>query len=300
MRRGIRSGAFGLGCAGLAVLTLVTPAAGERSVPDRGCAGGCSMPGGDSAGDCEGAAMSTPPGGSGDVKLTADVADGASVAPGQDILLRLQWDPTRWSGPQLDRALDCVRVKGEPAPDLSGEEAPTANDGVFEYRLHVPDDIRPGCDICVQGYLAGEAAGGGSQQVRSDRHCFMSGSPAPAGPPAPPAPPAKTPSAPPAPAKSPSAPPAPAKSLSPPPPPRPTTAGAPARLPTEVAGVTASRPAASPAPAPAPTVAAAPELPRTGSAASRTGTAGGGLALSLGGLAVMGGAGRRKRRQTGS
>jgi hypothetical protein len=35
----------------------------------------------------------------------------------------------------------------------------------------------------------------------------------------------------------------------------------------------------------------------TGAATSRAGTAGGGLALALGGFAVMGGAGRRKRRR---
>ena len=55
------------------------------------------------------------------------------MGPGEDILLRLTWDPSRWTGPQLDRALDCVRVKGDLAPDLSAEEAPTANDGLYEY-----------------------------------------------------------------------------------------------------------------------------------------------------------------------
>ena len=37
--------------------------------------------------------MNTPRGGSGGVKLTADVADRATVAPGQDITVRLTWDP---------------------------------------------------------------------------------------------------------------------------------------------------------------------------------------------------------------
>src|SRR5207302_1478218 len=134
-------------------------------------------------------------------------------------------------------ALDCVRVKGEIDEDLSAEEAPTANDGLYEYRLHVPDDIKPGCDICAQGFVAGDAGGGGGggggpQELRSERHWFMSGSP------------------------------------------------------------TAARPGI-PAPQAAPA-----ELPRTGAAAARTGTAGGGLALCLGGLAVIGGAGRRTRRRT--
>jgi len=221
--------------------------------------------------------MNTPRSEPGDVKLDSDVRDGATVAPGQDILLTLTWNPSRWSGKELDRALDCVRVKGALAPDLSAEEAPTANDGVFEYRLHVPDDIKPGCDICAEGFLAGDSVGAGPTQVRSDRYCFMSGRPVPA----PAAPPPTPDTPPPAPV------PAPAAATAPPP--------APARAP-DVAGITTGQPSPKAAPAPAPAVAPAAELPRTGSAAGRTGTAGGGLVLCLGGLAVMGGAGRRRRR----
>ena len=179
MRGRIRVGAIGLGWAGLAVLTLVTPAAGERYAPDQGCDRGCQTPAGDGGGDCQDASMSTPRAEAGAVKLTSDVHNGATVAPGQDILLTLSWDPKQWSGKELDRALDCVRVKGELAPDLSAEEAPTANDGVYEYRLHVPDDIKPGCDVCAEGFVAGDGAGGsGPLDLRSDRYCFMSGRPA--------------------------------------------------------------------------------------------------------------------------
>ena len=246
--------------------------------------------------------MNAPQSGPGDVKLTADVADGDTVAPGQDIMLRLTWDPTRWSGKDLDRVLQCVRVKGQLEPDLSAEEQPAANDGVYEYRLHVPDNIRPGCDVCAQGFAAGTAAGGGPQEVRSERHCFMSGPPEPPAPPppGPPTPPMTRPPTPPAthpPATSPPSPPATQPATTP------TTTAAPPRVPTEVpaevAGITATQPApvaTSPA-APAPATAPAAELPRTGSAAARTGTAGGGLALSLGGLAVIGGSGRRRRRR---
>jgi LPXTG-motif cell wall-anchored protein len=230
---------------------------------------------------CEDAMMNTRPGGSGGVKLTADVADGATVAPGQDITLRLSWDPKAWSGNRLDMALDCVRVKGGLDPDLSAEERPTANDGVFEYRLHVPDNIRPDCDICVQGFLAGPAGDGGPEQVGSNEQCFMSGPP---GPPETPKPPATRPPA--------------------PPPTTPTTAAvpprAPAEVPAEVAGSNLSRPAPAPAPAPAAEVAPVAELPRTGASATQVGTAGGGLTLALGGLAVIGGAGRRSRRRLGA
>jgi hypothetical protein len=283
-----------LGCAGLLVLTLVSPAAGARVAPGprpgAGCGHGCGTPAAAGGGaDCQDASMNAPPSGPGDLKLAADVADADTVAPGQDIMLRLTWDPTRWSGMQLDRALQCVRVKGELEPDLAAEEQPAANDGVFEYRLHVPDNIRPGCDICAQGFVAGTAAGGGPQELRSERHCFMSGTPAPSAPPAePPTPPMTRPSAPPA-----THPPATQPATTPT-----TTAAtprAPSAVPAEVAGVTITRPGPDPA-ARAP-LAAPAELPRTGSAAARTGTAGGGLALSLGGLAVIGGSGRRRRRR---
>jgi hypothetical protein len=241
------------------------------------------MAGEDIAADCEEASMRTGPGGAGDVSLTADVVDGATVSPGDDILLRLTWDPEQWSGPRLDRVLDCVEVKGQLAPDLSAEEQPTENDGVFEYRLHIPDDIRPGCDVCAEGFVAGMTDGGGFRQVRSERYCFMSGPP---GPPTPPVtrPPATEP------------PPTPPIAAAAPPPRVPT------EVPTEVGGITASGPGANPGvPGANPgteVTAPAAELPRTG-APGRREAAGGGVALALGGLAVMGGSARRTRRRTG-
>ena len=100
MRGRIRVGAFGLGSAGLLVLTLVTPAAGLRNPPDAGCDQGCQAPASKAGSDCADASMNTPRGEPGDVKLTADVRDGATVAPGQDIRLTLSWDKGRWSGPE--------------------------------------------------------------------------------------------------------------------------------------------------------------------------------------------------------
>jgi hypothetical protein len=277
-----------MGIAGLAIVGLVAPAAGER--------GGGRMAAGDIAADCEDAAMNTPRDGSGDVKLTADVVDGATVAPGDEIRFRLTWDPARWSGAEVDRALACVRVKGLLEPDLSAEEGPTANDGVFEYRLRIPDNIRPDCDVCVEGFLTGLSDGGNQQQLRSERHCFMSG------PPGPPTPPATNPPAPPV-----TGPPTPETPTPETPTPETTATTAPARIPTEevpteVGGITASNPSdpgsgAPPAALPA-TADPAAELPRTGSAAGRAGAVGGGMFLALGGLAVMGGAGRSKRRLT--
>jgi hypothetical protein len=289
MRGRMVAGAIGLGCAGLTVLgilTFVAPQAAQANTGGGDCRSDCAMPTGGVAADCEDAIMNTPRGASGGVNLSASVADGATVAPGQDILVSLAWDPKAWSGDELDMALACVRVKGGLDPNLSGQERPTANDGTFEYRLHVPDNIKPGCDICVQGFLAGMADGGESQQVGSNEQCFMSGPPSP---PAKPAPPAATS---PAPAPAAPAPAAPAPAAPAPAAPVPTRA--PAEVPAEVAGSNVSRPA----PTPAPGVASVAELPRTGATATRVGTAGGGLTLALGGLAVIGGSGRRTRRRT--
>jgi hypothetical protein len=224
--------------------------------------------------DCEQAAMDTPdhPGG---LKVTTNVPEGAQVAPGQDIGVTLTWDPKDWSGQDLDAALACVRVKGGLDPDLSRGERPSANDGAVEFVVHVPENIRPGCDICVQGFLTGMGPDGGPQQVGSDQTCFMSG------PPRPPSPPVTSPAKPPA-----AEPPAP-----------PAKSAAAPQPPTEVAGITATQPGpASLQPAAGPAVVPGGELPRTGSPISDLAAASGGLSLTLGGLSVIGAAGRRRRR----
>lgn len=301
MRGRTMAGAIGLGCVGLtvlAMLTLVAPESAEALDSIRGNSPGgqcgprspqsdcqmpsdgqcgrrsdCQMPRGEKASDCEDAMMNTRPGGSGGLKLTADVADGATVAPGQDITLRLSWDPKAWSADRLDLAMDCVRVKGALDPEMSAQERPTANDGMFEYRLHVPDNIRPNCDICVQGFLAGPAGDGAEEQVGSNEQCFMSGPPDPPETPTPPA--TRPPAAPPT---------------------TPTTAQAPPRVPSETPAVVAGGNATRPAPAPAAEPALIGELPRTGHSFAQVGAASAGLTLALGGLALIGGAGHRMRR----
>ena len=124
MRGRIRVGAIGLGWAGLAVLTLVTPAAGERYAPDQGCDRGCQTPAGGMGGDCQDASMSTPRAEAGAVKLTSDVHNGATVAPGQDILLTLSWDPKQWSGKELDPGFVLVNPLHAAAPVPPIEPSP--------------------------------------------------------------------------------------------------------------------------------------------------------------------------------
>lgn len=307
MGRWTRAGALALGCAGLVVLSAAVPAAAQADGPDAPCSTGCSPPGGNAGADCADASMNTPPSWPADVELTADVVDGAIVVPGQDVMLRLTWDPKKWSGPDLDRALHCVRLKGELAPELSAEEQPTANDGLSEYRLHLPDSLQPGSDICAQAFLAGEAGEGGPQQLRAERRCFISGAPEPARPPAPPVtgPPAAAIGAAPAPI---TPPPLPGAAQVPPTSAMPTAVPAQTSMPsaprTEVAGMTAVRPGPTSVPAavpatPPPGPGPSGGLARTGGASSRPMTAGGGMALCLGGLAVILGGGRRPGRRAG-
>ncbi|HYH50812.1 MAG TPA: hypothetical protein VEG38_14805 [Acidimicrobiia bacterium] len=285
MRCRLVAGTVGLGCAGVMTLMLVTPAEANRGPsPAAG-----RMAAQDVAADCEQAAVDAPRG-AGGLTIATDVPDKATVAPGDDITVTLTWDPKAWSGEELDAALACVQVKGGLDHNLSAGERPTANDGSMEYVLHVPGNIRPDCDICVQGFLIGTAAGGGPDMVTSDKRCFMSG---------PPRPPTTTPPATTPPATTPvtttpvtGAPPAPAT----------TTTTAP-RVPTEVGGITATQPTPAPltpapGPAPAPAVAPVAELPRTGSPLTALAAAGGGLTLTFGGFAIMGGAGGRTRRRT--
>lgn len=277
----VKVGALTLVSAGALLLAMVAPAVGEQRIPgppngaeansasrdDAGCCPTDRRVEDEIARDCEDAAMGGPGPEDRTITLTSDLTDRGRVAPGQDVVLHLRWDPARWKGEKLDAALTCVRVRGGLAPDLSGEERPADNDGVIEYVLHVPDDIRPGCDVCAKAYLAGTAAGGGFEQASSERYCFMTGPPAP---PAPPAPPVVKPPAP--------APPVPVSVID---------HRQPTEVTTDVGAIGASVPAE-----PAPMA----ELPRTGAGSTRGGSAAGGVGLALGGLALMGGARSRRAR----
>src|SRR3982751_4787659 len=151
MRGRVLAGAVVLGCAGLLIVGPAAPVMAERS----GAAG--RMAAGDTASHCEQAGTDVADGGPA-IEVTTDVEDGSTVAPGQEVAVRLTWDPKAGCGQDLDRTLACVRVEGSLDPDQSAEESPTANDGVFEYSLRIPDDIRPGCDVCVEAFLTGLTA----------------------------------------------------------------------------------------------------------------------------------------------
>ena len=104
-RRGM-AGAVGLGCAGLMMLVMVGPAAANMDRRAEACCddGGGRVAAQDVGADCEQAAMDTPDR-TGGLKVTTDIPEGTEVPPGQDIRVKLTWDPKAWSGQDLDSAL---------------------------------------------------------------------------------------------------------------------------------------------------------------------------------------------------
>src|SRR5690349_23897122 len=98
MRSRIAVGAFGLGCAGLMIGALIAPSPATADpygggANDGGCSssasGPCGSPDSTRAGAaCDQAARDMPEG-SGVLRISADVPDGSTVAPGQNIGIKL-------------------------------------------------------------------------------------------------------------------------------------------------------------------------------------------------------------------
>jgi hypothetical protein len=274
-----RRGAVGLGLVITGVLVMTGPAwSDEETVDERGAY---------IKKTCE--RIKRPP--TGGLEKTTDPAPGSRVHSGDVIKIRLTWDTDKWAGSKLHKAIDCVAVNGALDMNLTVEEKPTANDGVFEHELTVPDGLAAGTEICDRGFISGDSRGGDFEQATSEVVCFP---------------------------------------LGPPPTARETSTTTTTTLLTSPTTVTtvpqvlgeqeaarpkpgpalvqAGPPAAAPAPAPAP--APPPALPAAGAAAPprtiattgafayRTLMGASGLALWLGGLSLMGGAGR-SRRATG-
>jgi LPXTG-motif cell wall-anchored protein len=219
----------------------------------------------------------------GGLDKTTDPADGESVAPGDEVEVKLDWDPADWSGESLHKVIDCVTINGDFVLDLSVEERPTDNDGKFKTAYRIPVEVVAGDEICDQGFLSGDSAGGGFEQDRSNQVCFKVEKDTERA--AAPAPEESAPATPP-----------PAQ-----PAPVPTdvlgeqlTAPAPVPAPAPVAvpaGLTAVA-AQAPAPAPVPTpdlLLAGGTLPRTGQETRRGPLLAGGVILMMGGLGLIGG-----------
>ena len=197
-----------------------------------------------------------PPGGA---ELTTDPAPGAPLRAGQTVTLTLRWDERAFGAAELHRVAHCVvTLDGRLRLDLSGSEAPSANDGVYRGSFVVPTDLAPGDCLCVLGVASGPG-GDGSVTRLGGNSCVTVTDPAP------PTPPVTTPPV-----------------DSPPPAAEPTP---PAGPPTSVLPATETAPPeafAVPAGPPAPLPLA--ELPRTGPTGAR-------LLLAVAGLALVAGGG---------
>jgi hypothetical protein len=113
---------------------------------------------------------------------------GSTVHPGQEILVEITWRVTDWTSPDLHKVLDCVYINDRYAPELSGGERPTPNDGHFAFHYFVPADAPPGTVICDQGFASGPNGQEEYGRGVSDVLCFtVEGPPPPAPPPPPPA-----------------------------------------------------------------------------------------------------------------
>jgi hypothetical protein len=197
-----------------------------------------------------------PPGGAG---LTTDPAPGAPLRAGETVSLTLRWDERAFAGPDLQRVAHCiVTLDGRLRLDLSGAEAPSANDGLYRGSFVVPADLAPGECLCVLGVASGSGADGRLTRLGGSS-CVTVTEPAP-----PVRPPAATP---------------PAPDADTPPP-----AGPPAEPPTHVLPATQTAPPeASAVPAGQPMPLPLAELPRTGLSDVRLLLAVAGLALVFGG-----------------
>ena len=80
--------------------------------------------------------------------------------------VNLRWDRANFAGSDLERVAHCiVTLDGKVRNDLSGSEAPSANDGEYKGSFVVPAELAPGDCLCVLGVVAGEGADGGPQRL---------------------------------------------------------------------------------------------------------------------------------------
>jgi hypothetical protein len=128
------------------------------------------------------------------IEQTTDPPTGAPLQAGQTVAVKLRWDRGDFAASDLERVAHCVvTLDGKVRLDLSGSEAPSANDGEYRGSFVVPAELAPGDCLCVLGVVAGEGADGGPQRLGGNS-CVTVTKPAPsAPPPTPPASPVASP-----------------------------------------------------------------------------------------------------------
>lgn len=109
------------------------------------------------------------------VKKVTDPTPGSTVQPGQTIKVKLVWDKDKFKEAELHKVLDCVKLDGEILGDLSLQEKPAANDGLFEHEYQVPDDAPAGAKLCDRGMATGQGEDGDFHREKTELVCFEVG-----------------------------------------------------------------------------------------------------------------------------
>ena len=109
---------------------------------------------------------------SGGLEKVTDPPDGSEIRRGTVVVVTLRWDRAAFDGTVLHKALDCVTVDGAPAERLGVQERDTANDGTFEARFTVPDDLADGTRLCDRGFVSGPGPANTFERLKSNDVCF--------------------------------------------------------------------------------------------------------------------------------
>ncbi len=121
---------------------------------------------------CNGAFQGNP---AGSLAMTANKANGATVAPGDTLTFTITWDTGDWSG--LDQFSNCFAVNGTLDGSLTYHEQPPVNDGSIVHSITVPNNLADGDELCARARLSGQPTGGNTSTQKSNKLCFTIGSP---------------------------------------------------------------------------------------------------------------------------
>jgi hypothetical protein len=108
----------------------------------------------------------------GHLEWRTDPPAGGDIRPGQTVAVHLAWDARDFRDHELRRVLACVTVDDRLESSLGTTEAPTANDGEFQYTFHVPDNLPEGARVCGRGMVSGADRHGGLKRAVSTDHCL--------------------------------------------------------------------------------------------------------------------------------
>ena len=118
---------------------------------------------------CKGLYHGNPPG---SLVMTTNPPSGTVLHPGDAVEVTATWDTADWPGPRLHKVLDCLLVNGEVDYELSSQEKPTDNDGLYHYTFTVPGRAVGG-RICDRVRLSGRLVADGDLAVqKSNTICF--------------------------------------------------------------------------------------------------------------------------------